>query len=404
MRVTLSSNIPNRRSAALALVRAGYLEKYICAALPGDEHWIYGLAPDGVAKKLRARTTKGLDLERVVPLWLPEILQKGLPRLGLVSRERGNWINNHLYDLMAARHATNCEIFHFTSSVGLYSARRAKSNGALIVCDQRAAHPDAERAELRPEYDLLGLAFEPPGLLYDGKVKQEYELADYLITGSSFARRTFVERGYDQDRIFSVPYGAVSPEVDDKLPDDEGTFRVVFAGQIVPRKGVHYLVRAFEELALPRSELVLAGRVSAEMRPVVEGWVRRGSDIVVTGSLPGAELQRQYRRGSVFVLPSVSDSWGLVVGEAMAAGLPVIVTENTGSSEMVREGKDGFVVPVRDVESLKRAMLRLYGNKKLCREMGAAARERVKEFSWERYGERLISVYQEIARREGIGV
>lgn len=164
MRVIVSSNIPNRQRASLALLHAGYLEKYICAVMPqGERHWIYGLIPEEVAKRLRARTAEGLDPERVVSLWLPEMLQKGLPRLGLVSRERGNWINNHLYDVMAARRVTDCDIFHFTTSVGLYSARRARRKGALIVCDQRAAHPDSERAEIQAEYELLGLAFEPPG-------------------------------------------------------------------------------------------------------------------------------------------------------------------------------------------------------------------------------------------------
>lgn len=402
MRVTVSSNIPNRQRAARALMRAGYLEKYVCAVLPQEKHWIYGLAPDGIAKRLRARTTSELDLDRVVSLWLPEILQKGLPRLGLISKERGNWINNHLYDLIAARHATNCDIFHFTSSVGLYSARRARRSGARIVCDQRAAHPDAERSEIRAEYESLGLAFEPPGLLYDGKVKVEYELADYFVIGSSYAKRTFVERGYDPDRIFVVPYGVSTSESKQSLPEDGGTFRIVFAGQIVPRKGVHYLVRAFEELALPNSELVLAGPVGKDMQTIVANWTKRNSGIVTTGGVAGVELGELYRRGSIFVLPSVSDSWGLVVGEAMTAGLPVIVTENTGSSEMVREGKDGSTVPARDAENLKRAMLRLYENSELRREMGAAARERVKEFSWEKYGERLVSVYEEIARREGI--
>lgn len=404
MRVILSANVPHYYHAARALQKAGYLERYICAMLLREErHWIYRLLPESTTDRLRARKADGLEPKRVISLWLPELLQKGLPRIGLISGDRGNWINNHLYDRMAVRYVTGCDIFHFTSSVGLYSARRAKQQGATIICDQRAAHPDSERAEARTEYDLLGLDFDPPGILYDRKVKEEYDLADYIVVGSSFARRTFVDQGYEPERLLVAPYGTTIHRDGKALPDDGGRlFRIMYAGQIVPGKGVHYLVQAFEELALPDSELVLVGPVGEEMRLIVEGWARRNPNIVVTGSLPSVELESHYRRSSVFVFPSVCDSWGLVVGEAMAAGLPVIVTQHAGSSEMVRESREGFIVPARDVESLKRELMRLYEDRELCAEMGREARRRVEQFSWEKYGERLTLVYEQIARREGI--
>jgi len=88
----------------------------------------------------------------------------------------------------------------------------------------------------------------------------------------------------------------------------------------------------------------------------------------------------------------------------MAAELPVIVTENTGSGELACEGIEGLIIPIRDVGALKERILRLYASPGLRREMGRAARIKVKDFLWERYGERLISVYEEIARREGISL
>jgi len=403
VRVILSSKVPHYYHAALALQKAGCLAQYICAVgVHQRSWWSYKVLPERWEKKLRGRDISGVDPERVMSLWLPEVLQKGLPRTGLISKERGDWLADHLFDRMAARHLAQCDFFHFSNGAGLYSARRARQNGATVLCDQRTPYPDFERQIIREEYEKLGLKFNPPGVLADRRVKAEYALADYFVIGSSFAKQSFVDVGYNPDRIFVVPYGTVIHCGDQTLPGDDGCFRIIYVGQIVPRKGVHYLVQAFEELSLPASELALIGPAGEDMRPLVEEWVRRNPGITAPGSVPHVELIKHYRRGSVFVLPSVSEGLALVIGEAMAAGLPVIVTENTGSSEMVRRGINGFVVPIRDVEALKESILRLYENPGLRRQMGKAARNRARSFSWQQYGQRLISVYEEIARRDEI--
>lgn len=403
MRVTLSANAPYYYHTALALQKAGYLDKYINAiGVSRGLCWIYRLLPYYWEQKLRGRDISGINQRRYRSMWLPELLQKGLPLLQIMSADRGNWLNNNLYDVMARRHVEDCDIFHFMTSVGLYSARKAARRGAVIVCDQNTPYPDIERRLIRAEYDELGLEFDPPGLLYDEKVKAEYELADYIVVPSEFVRQSFIEAGYEPDRLFVVPYGAEMATVPSGGCGENEKFRIIFAAQIVPRKGLHYLVQAFEELALPDAELLLVGAANGEMLNFVEKWVNRNPSITAIGSVPRLQLKDHYGRSSVFVLPSVSEGSALGVYDAMASGLPVIVTHNTGSEELVRDGIEGFVIPIRDVEELKDRILRLYRNPGLQREMSAAARDRIKGFSWERYGERLISVYEEIARRERI--
>jgi glycosyltransferase involved in cell wall biosynthesis len=402
MRVVLSSNVQHYYYAAIALQDAGLLARYICAiCVRPSQRWLYKALPDYWEKKLKGREVDLIDPQRVKTIWLPELLQKGLPRLGLMSADRANWLNNHLYDWSAKRYVESCDVFHWISSVGLYSARRAKSTGATLVCEDRSVHPDFERSILREEYEGLGLAFDPPGLAYEGKVKAEYALADYLIVCSSLAKQTFVEAGHDPSKIFIQPHGTKINHDRPIRPNDERGFRIIYVGQIIPRKGIHYLVQAFEELALPHSELLLVGPVGVEMRPCVERWTRNAS-IKVIGSVAHVELGKYYSRSSLFVIPAIVDAFPLVVSEAMASGLPVIISENTGSKEMVREGIDGFIVPIRDVESLKRQITLLYEDEERRKEMGDSARSRVVEFGWSRYGERVISTYAEIARQEGI--
>jgi glycosyltransferase involved in cell wall biosynthesis len=104
-------------------------------------------------------------------------------------------------------------------------------------------------------------------------------------------------------------------------------------------------------------------------------------------------LSRYYSNSSVFVLPSLADSFALVVLEAMACGVPVIVTENTGSKEVFRDGVDGFVVPIRDVEAIKEKILFLYENRDVCQAMGEAARQRASEVTWDRLERRAVEIY-----------
>jgi glycosyltransferase involved in cell wall biosynthesis len=94
------------------------------------------------------------------------------------------------------------------------------------------------------------------------------------------------------------------------------------------------------------------------------------------------------------VFPSLCEGSATVTYEALAAGLPVITTPHAGS--VVRDGREGFVVPIRDVDALAARIDLLAGDPELVAQMSRAARQRSREFSWPRYGERLVSALQQI--------
>jgi len=87
----------------------------------------------------------------------------------------------------------------------------------------------------------------------------------------------------------------------------------------------------------------------------------------------------------------------MVQAQAMACGLPAVITTHTGGEDIVRNGVDGFIVPIRDVSALKEKILYFYENEEARRTMGASALNRVKHgFTWKDYGERMIKYYQKI--------
>src|SRR5262249_23000925 len=158
---------------------------------------------------------------------------------------------------------------------------------------------------------------------------REYELADFISVPSDFARRTFVERGCPPEKLIRVPYGVnlsmFGPRPDRGVDSEARPFVVVFAGGLTLRKGVQYLLQAFSGLALSRAELWLIGAPSGDsdaIFPRFTGAIRK------FGAVPQTELAALLPLCDVFVLPSIEDGFGMVVLQAMAAGLPVICSSN----------------------------------------------------------------------------
>jgi glycosyltransferase involved in cell wall biosynthesis len=106
--------------------------------------------------------------------------------------------------------------------------------------------------------------------------------------------------------------------------------------------------------------------------------------------VPRSQIREEFRRADIFVLPTLAEGMALVHLEAMACGVPVITTSHCGS--VVRDEVDGFIVPARDATALADRLQQLLEDRPLRMQMGASSRERAREFTWTRYGERLLTV------------
>jgi len=163
--------------------------------------------------------------------------------------------------------------------------------------------------------------------------------------------------------------------------------RVLFVGGDGLRKGIGYLARALEMTGSASVEARVAGNLEISELGLAE--LRR--TMTLLGPVPRTEIGQLYRWADVLVLPSISDTFGLVILEAMAAGVPVITTPHTCGPDVVREGKDGFIVPIRDAHAIADRIDRLAGDRKLLAAMSRQARARALDFTIERYAERLMA-------------
>jgi len=259
--------------------------------------------------------------------------------------------------------------------------QRARDAGSLAVLNFVNSHPADHNRFLR---DLGGLDGRSHEFIRDhvaNRVERELHLADLVLVPSRFILDQLVRRGVPRGRLALIPYGvnagAFSPAQERRA---DGPIRCLFVGQLSHRKGIPVLVRAARRL--PDIEFLLTG-------PLVSPAVLRGlpSNVRRTGTMRHGDVAATMRASDIFVLPSIEDSYGLVVVEAMASGIPAVVTDHVGANEGIEPGVTGLVVPAGDDIALAAAIRHLAGDADLRSRMGRAARERVvADHSWSRYG------------------
>jgi glycosyltransferase involved in cell wall biosynthesis len=302
-----------------------------------------------------------------------------------------NSLNNYIKDSKA-------DIFICFAGISLDAMKIAKEKGMIIILERGSSHRRFQQNILREEYERQGIKtcrdFTEKEEVFQREMK-EYELADYISIPSSFAKRTFLEEGISEKKLLVNPYGVDLSEFK-QIQKEDNIFRIIYVGGLTIQKGSPYLLQAFSELNLPNSELLHLGSVNEELKPFIKKF--KNEKIKLLGHKPQNELYKYYSQGSLFILPSIQDGFGMVIFQAMACGLPVILSENTGGYDAItKDGEEGFVIPIRNIEAIKEKVLYLYNNQDIAKEMGEKAKLRVsKGFSWEDYGNRYIKNLEEI--------
>ncbi len=327
-----------------------------------------------------------------------EILARAWQKLPNCLKQQHNlqlWFAETFDRAVTTKLLSDLDVFVGWSGSSLFSLRKAKEMGAMTVVERGSSHMAYQTQILQEEYERWGLEFTAthPGIC--DRELQEYQEADRIAIPSLFAKRTFIAQGIPESKLIHVPYGTSLTEFY-PISKEDNIFRVMHCGSINLRKGVLYLIQAFYELNLPDAELWLVGSVAPEIEPFLAKY--QSDRLILQGRHPQNQLRWFYAQCSVFCLASIEDGFGMVIPQAMACGLPVIHTTNTGGADIVRDGIDGFCVQIRDVEALKEKILFFYEHPEQRNEMGNNALEQVNtSFSWNKYGEEIIKEYAQIS-------
>lgn len=389
---------------ALAFQEAGLLKWYLTGFYYKPTSWwarALNVAPrfvrDPLRREFHRRNLLELDDHKVQLAPVRELMQVGFTRLMPQARfdmisKRNRQFEKWVGQVVAGERPAAVFCYN-TSALESFSA--AKSIGALRVLDQTISDLRfgfeilQDEAQAHPEFaDSMPLTQIKENI---DRNSEELERADIVVVGSEFAKHSLIEHRVCADKIVTISYGANLPKfaVSGRR---SGVFRVIFVGQISQRKGIKYLLEAVKRLALPNLEVVLVGAVlgsGAGLAPYRDCFR-------LVGNVPHGEVPRYLADSNVFVYPSLYEGSAIAVYEALASGLPVITTPNTGS--IVREGVEGYVVPIRDVGAIEEKLLLLYENPDRCAELGRNARRRAEQFTWRHYRERLAGLALEALR------
>jgi starch synthase len=247
-----------------------------------------------------------------------------------------------------------------------------------------------EEAELHPEWASTLLA------LRDSEEKlhrkdEELALADLIIVPSTFSKISLIEAGISSARVRVIPYSApsVAQPIDSRRNDDK--LRVLFAGALSQAKGLGYLLEAASKMS-GKMELTLIGR---RMSPAIPDpkildrhrWLP---------SLPHHQLLDEMGRHDVLALPSLHEGFGLVVLEAMAQGIPVIATANTGAADVIENEVDGFIVPIRSSDAIAEKLELLHRDRGRLAKMKETARVKASTRSWQTYRDSVAALAREV--------
>jgi hypothetical protein len=381
-------------------------------ALYTDAHadsWLaraFGLLPEAVRPKsvrrlLSRKLPESIPKERIRTLVSPPLrskIQNRDPRLRLSALR--------CYEAQAGPHALARLAIkdNFGGGNALYvhpcvstdAIREAKRRGMLVVLEA-ISHPFNMQVQ-QAECTRLGLP-QPEGWQFiDSNIEffsEEAHLVDIVLAASEYVKAGLISLGLAEERIAVVPYGLDTGFYSE--PPAPVPRRILYVGTVDPHKGIAYLAEA--------ARMLRAEGLDYEIRAVGPVGVPQlinqpeFAGLKYLGQVPRDEVKQEFTRADVFVFPTLTDGFGIVLLEALFAGLPIVCTPCCG--DVVEDGVNGRVVPSHDSAALAAALREIVENRELRERMSAAALVASENFSLTAYGRRLLAGIMEAAARRG---
>jgi len=313
------------------------------------------------------------------------------------------------FDAFAGLHRLDSKVLWAFCPMNTRLIKQAKRKNIPVVLDIAIGHQRLYQQIMREENKKQGLPFNEKLIEYwVRKYEWEYQNADWLTVGSGFVKKTLAERGIPEERIIVNNYGvdgahwgachAKRKELQTQtgnLPAKR-PMRFAYIAGITSRKGLHYLVEAWRKAEMKNAELVIGG---GSREAVVKLCGALPESVISAGKLTHGQLRELYSTVDVYVLPSMLEGLARSGVEAMAAGLPLLVTEESGLTDFCQHGKQGWVVPSRDVDALVERLRWCEEHPEDVARAGDEAFEIGKRQTFEAYGDRCAKIV--IALRDG---
>jgi glycosyltransferase involved in cell wall biosynthesis len=274
------------------------------------------------------------------------------------------WIRTFLHPVFARWVATGTKPGnHMISAYGYidYAFRKAKAGGGKIFVDACNSHPVYKWDLITDEHRRWGIKRPPFPPHWDRQARVSTALADYFLCPSHFVRNSFLNEGFTEEQLLYLPYpvdlSVFTARREVTIPATP--LRVVCTGSVSLRKGFPYLLEAIRIIKKERDVvLVLTDFRDESMKDILPKF----SDVPIEWVPPMGhiELSAHLKKAHVFAILSLEEGMVRTAIEAMACGVPVVLTPNTGTNDLVEEGVNGEVVPIRDPAAAAKAIVNCY--------------------------------------------
>ncbi len=308
------------------------------------------------------------DLDQHVAKWLEE---KTVPPAAIYAYEDGALAS------FAAAHKRNIKRI-YDLPIGYWrAARRIQSEEAQRLPEWAATMPALIDSEAKLE-----------------RKDEELKLCEHIIVASRFTANTLTEAPFNLPTPYIIPYGcppardSITPQGDSSKP-----LKVLYVGGLSQRKGIAYLLDAVEQLG-NSVELTIIGKRVADCKPL-DAALKKYNWI---DSLPHSGILNAMRSHDVFVFPSLFEGFGLVLTEALSQGLPIIATDHTCAPDIIENGKEGFIIPIRDAAAITEALTSLQQDRTRLQTMKTHALKRAREMGWQVYQDQLVKAVGHIIK------
>jgi glycosyltransferase involved in cell wall biosynthesis len=323
---------------ALELFQAGILQAFVSG--------VSRFAPNGALPEIGDKLFRADLLQNVYLAALRARLPKAM------SDELAH-VSKIFIDKACRSFPSKTNLFLYYNGCGLESARHVREAGGITMVEAVNSHVLYQEQIMKEEHQRLGLHWRPFHRRETRRRILEYEEADRILVPSEFVRKSFIAQGINEAKIIKVPYPIRSVVGATELPQrhqsNDDVFRILYVGSISLRKGVRYLIDAFGRVRHPRKELWIVGPIISPSG--LEG-ISIPEGVIFKGVLKGSQLQSAYLNSSIFCLPTIEDGFGIVLGEALAYGLPVVASRNSGAEDLMTHDREGVITGIRDPGAL----------------------------------------------------
>jgi len=284
-------------------------------------------------------------------------------------------------------------VFIGRNGMSLLSLLEIKKRGGMTVLHSQWMHPISQNNYLTAEYKKLGLNYSPILPARIERQLKEIDIVDKIWCISSLVERSFINNGIEKNRLLSCSLGVDYHSIDHRIALKSDVFNILFVGNVNFEKGIHILLESVLNLSFNKKIcIILNGYVDSRFKFLLNQYADKYEKMGISLEIQPGDPFKNFSRASIFVLPSIHESFGLVVLEAMASGLPVIVSDNVGAKDCVKDGSNGYIFQRGSSTDLTSLIQKFINDPSLVLKMGNESLRISKNYNWPVVASSLISL------------